>query len=102
MSENALYSPLLFVFIVVLSSTYAKEEKIVINLTGNLLAGYNQLGACTQSDQPLYTYIHAYTHTYIHAYTHTYTHTYLHTYIHTYIHTYTLLSIPKKGFSASI
>ena len=27
---------------------------------------------------------------------------YIHTYIHTYTHTYTLLSIPKKGFSASI
>ena len=68
MSENALYRPLLFVFIVVFSSTYAKEEKIVINPTGNLLAGYHQLGACTQSDQPLYTYIHACIQTYIHTY----------------------------------
>ena len=88
MSENALYSPLLFVFIVVLSSTYAKEEKIVINLTGNLLAGYNQLGACTQSDQPLYIYIHTRIHTHIHTCIHTYIHTYIPTYIHTYLHTY--------------
>ena len=56
-SENALYRPLLFVVIVVFSSTYAKEEIIAINPTGNLLAGYHQLGACTQSDQPLYRII---------------------------------------------
>ena len=88
MSENALYRPLLFVFIVVFSSTYAKEEKIVINPTGNLLAGYHQLGACTQLDQPLYTYIHTCIHTYIHTYV--YMHAYMHAYacihIHIYIH----------------